>query len=477
MKKPNVLIFFTDDQRFDTIGAMGNPEIRTPNLDKFVNESIAFRQGHIMGGTCGAVCMPSRAMLQTGRTVFTLHGEGKKNGGMIPPEHTTMPELFRANGYFTQHIGKWHQDKKSFNRAYIDANSIFSFGNNIPKRSGWYGAGGHYAPVLMDYDPTGEYVLEHAFQMEKGMIKKKEIDKNIQNNMHSTDIFCDTALEFLENYDQEKPFYLYTALVAPHDPRNAPEKYEEMYSPDDVSTPENFLPQHTFDNGDLWVRDELLEFFPRREYSIRRHIADYYSMISHIDARFGDVMKKLKDKGLYENTIIIFAGDNGLALGQHGLMGKQSVYEHSIRVPLIVKPAGEFVPRMTDAYAYLCDIFPTLCDLCDLEVPESVNAKSFADVVNGATDMAREDLLLIYRNFQRAYKNDRFKLIEYFVGDQRNTQLFDLEKDPHEITNLAERPEYKVILEELKKKLHEKQVEFADPLVTCTAEKLAEDIW
>lgn len=477
MKKPNVLIFFTDDQRFDTINAMGNSEISTPNLDKFANESIAFRQGHIMGGTCGAVCMPSRAMLQTGRTVFTLHGEGKAKGGMIPEHHKMMPETFKENGYFTQHIGKWHQDKKSFNRAYMDANSIFCFGNKIPKRNSWYGAGGHYAPVLMDYDPTGQYVLEHAFQMEEGMIKKKEIDKDIQKNMHSTDIFCDTALNFLDTYDKDQPFYLYLALVAPHDPRNAPEKYEEMYSAESVSTPKNFLPIHPFDNGDLWVRDEVLEFFPRREYSVRRHLADYYSMISHIDARFGDVMAKLKEKGLYDDTIIIFAGDNGLALGQHGLLGKQSVYEHSIRVPLIVKPAGDFTPRKTDAYTYLCDIFPTLCDMCGFEKPESINAQSFFNVIEGTTDQGREDLLLIYRNFQRAYKNDKFKLIEYFVGQERNTQLFDLESDPHEITNLADDPEYALILEELRKKLHEKQVEFSDPLVTCSAEKLAEDIW
>lgn len=477
MKKPNVLIFFTDDQRFDTIGAMGNNEIKTPNLDKFAHESVAFRQGHIMGGTCGAVCMPSRAMLQTGRTVFTLHDEGRRNGGLIPPEHTTMPEMFKQNGYFTQHIGKWHQDKASFNRSYMDANSIFCFANNMKGRSSWYGHGGHYAPVLMDYDSTGKYELEHAFQMENGLKKKKEIDINIENNMHSTDIFCDTALNFIENYDQDKPFYLYLALVAPHDPRNAPAEYEEMYSPDTVSTPENFMPIHPFDNGELWNRDESLEYFPRREYSIRRHIADYYSMISHIDARFGDVMAKLKEKGLYDDTIIIFAGDNGLALGQHGLMGKQSVYEHSVRVPLMVKPAGEFAPRMTDAYAYLCDIFPTLCDLCGFETPESVNSESFADVVNGVTDIARRDLFFIYRNFQRAYKNDKFKLIEYFVTDERNTQLFDLENDPKEKNNLANNPAYKLILEELKEKLNESQVKFEDPLVTCSAEKLAEDIW
>ncbi|MFI3325922.1 MAG: sulfatase-like hydrolase/transferase [Clostridia bacterium] len=476
-KKPNILFFLTDDQRFDTIHALGNDEIQTPNLDEFVKNSIAFTHGHIMGGTCGAVCMPSRAMMQTGRTVFTLHGDGKANGSHIPPEHITMPEYLKENGYFTQHVGKWHQDKESFNRSYTDAQSIFCFGNSIPGRNSWYGAGGHYAPVLMDYDETGKYELEHAFQMGKGMIKK-ELDVNVSGNMHSTDIFCDTALNFLENYDKEEPFYLYLALVAPHDPRNAPEKYEEMYSPDNVSTPENFLPDHPFDNGDIYdCRDELLEWFPRREYAIRRHISDYYSMISHIDARFGDVIKQLKDKGIYDDTIIIVAGDNGLALGQHGLLGKQNVYEHSIRVPLMVKPAGKFEPKTTDSYAYLADIFPTVCDMIDIEIPSSVTAQSFAPILTGEKEKVREDLLLVYRNLQRAYKNDRYKLIEYFVGENRYTQLFDLKNDPKEITDLSQNPEYAEILLALREKLHEKQVENQDPMVTCSKEKLAENIW
>ena len=430
-----------------------------------------------MGGTSGAVCMPSRAMMQTGRTIFTLAGEGKANGSFIPEEHITMPEHLRANGYKTQHIGKWHQDKKSFNRSYVDAQSIFCFANNYPGRDSWYGAGGHYAPVLMDYDPTGNYELEHAFQMGKGMIKKKEIDVDIDKNMHSTDIFCDTALNFINNYNEEEPFYLYLALVAPHDPRNAPEEYEEMYSADTVSTPQNFLPHHPFDNGELRSRDECLEWFPRREHSVRRHIADYYSMISHIDARFGTVIQALKDKGIYDDTIIIFAGDNGLALGQHGLLGKQSVYEHSVRVPLMIKPAGAFEPKVTDAYTYLADIFPSVCDMLDIEKPKSVNAQSFAPVITQSKEKSREDLFLIYRNYQRAYKNDKYKLIEYFVGEERHTQLFDLENDPKEINDLANKVEYAKILEQLRLKLQEKQVEFEDPLVTCSKEKLSEDIW
>ena len=471
-KKPNVLIFFTDDQRFDTIHAMGNTEISTPNLDKFSKDCIAFENGHIMGGTCGAVCMPSRAMLQTGRDLFSLHSTGRRNGGFIPSEHTTLPEHLRANGYHTHHIGKWHQDKNSFHRSYSNADRVFGFHKN----GAWYGSmGGHYNPCLVDFDPTGKYDAEHAYHLDENY--EKIPAEFGTGKVHSTDIFCDAAVSLINNYDEKKPLYLYLALVAPHDPRTAPPEFEEMYNSQTVSTPENFMSVHPFDNGELYGRDEQLEFFPRTKQAVRRHIADYYGMISHIDNRFGDVINALKEKGMYDDTIIVFAGDNGLALGQHGLMGKQSVYEHSIRVPLMVKPVGNYTAKHTDAFAYLFDIYPSICDMCGLEKPKSVNGISFAPILNGDKKSVRDDVFAAYRNLQRCYKNHKYKLIEYYVNGKRTTQLFDLENDNLEINNLADKAEYQVILKEMREKLKETQIKYNDPLVTLPKEVLELDVW
>ena len=279
-KKPNILFFLTDDQRFDTIHALGCDEIYTPNLDMFSKESVVFTHAHIIGGTCGAVCMPSRSMIQTGRNLFNLYGTGKKNGAVIPPEHITLPECLKANGYHTCHIGKWHQNRESFHRCYDEAERIMGF-----HTGGSYGY--HFSTVLFNYDPTGAYEMEKAYNVGPNH-ELRPVDFT-RGGMHSTDIFTDAAIDFIHDYDRQEPFYLYVALHAPHDPRQCPEKYEEMYSSETVSCPPNFKEHHPFDNGDLGTRDEMLETFPRRKHAIRRHIADYYAMISHNDDRFGEV--------------------------------------------------------------------------------------------------------------------------------------------------------------------------------------------
>lgn len=466
--KPNILFFITDDQRFDTLGCMGCKEIKTPNIDKLAEDSVVFDQAHIMGGTCGAVCMPSRAMVQTGRSLFHLAGEGKANGSYIPEEHVTIPEYLRSKGYFTYHIGKWHQDIKSFNRSYNN-------GSRITGIRPTYATGYQFTATLLNYDETGKYEIENAYNLMPDMSVRKICKTNAA--MHSTDIFCRTAVDFINDYDSDKPFYLYVATHAPHDPRESPNEFEEMYNTENVSCPENFMEQHPFDNGDLIVRDELLEAFPRRKHAIRRHISDYYAMISHIDARFGDVIDSLKKKGIYDNTIIIYAGDNGIAIGQHGLMGKQNIYEHSIRVPLIIKMPNSSAKATSDAYCYLMDIFPTLCDICGFDIPSSVEGESLLPVINGEKKETRDHLFGAYRNYQRSYKKDGYKLIEYYVNGERHTQLFNLNNDKIEMNNLYGKPEYSEMVEQMRTALHNEQEKLDDPLVCKSEEELKSDIW
>jgi arylsulfatase A-like enzyme len=209
---------------------------------------------------------------------------------------------------------------------------------------------------------------------------------------------------------------------------------------------------HPFDNGALHIRDEMLASFPRTPEETRRHIAEYYAMISHLDYQLGRVIRKLEDSGEIENTIVVFAGDNGLALGQHGLFGKQSCYEHSVRVPLIFAGPGVPAGTKSSSYAYLLDIFPTLCELSGMDVPESVEGSSLTPAFESPDSSLRDVLYFAYTDTQRAVKNERYKLVEYVVGGAHTqTQLFDLRSDPFEQTNIAS--DSQELVEEMRREL------------------------
>ncbi len=429
--KKNILFILTDDQRYDTIGACGHPDLKTPNLDRLVREGTCFSHAHIPGGTSGAVCMPSRAMLNSGRTLFHLEGEGQN----IPAGHTCMCEAFRKAGYETFGTGKWHNGTPAYARS-------FSCGDNAFFGGMW----DHWNVPTCYFDPTGEYDNVINFVANFSLNNKPwqiHCDK-FNPGKHSSELLSDTAIQYLETRGQEPhddPFFLYLAYLAPHDPRTMPEEFKKMYDPEKITLPDNFMPEHPFRFGVETIRDEALAAQPRDEMEVRRHLAEYYGMISHLDHEIGRVLDKLEEIGELDNTIIVFTGDNGLAVGCHGLMGKQNLYDHSVRVPLILRGPGIPAGEQRDQYVYLLDIFPTLCDLTGLEIPESVEGKSFAPVIADPNAVTRKDLYFAYNDILRAVKDARYKLIEY-RNTATCTQLFDLVNDPSELHNLADLPEY-----------------------------------
>ncbi len=426
--KPNILFILTDDQRFDTIGALGNDEINTPTMDSLVKNGVTFTHASIMGSMSGAVCMPSRAQIMSGRTLFHAPHD--------LADTLTFPEVLQDAGYTTYGIGKWHNQPSSFARGFTGGAKIF-FG----------GMSEHRKVPVNDFDPTGEYPKEKVYVGEK----------------FSSELFSDSAVDFLDNYDDDKPFFLYVPYTAPHDPRTPPQKYRDMYKSSEIGVPENLMPEHPFDNGEMKIRDEQLAPWPRTSDVIQQHIAEYYGMLSHLDYEIGRVLSSLDKNGFAKDTIIIFAGDNGLALGQHGLMGKQSLYDHSIRVPLII--TGPNIPKgeKTDALCYLLDLFPTICDMTGLSVPDSVEGKSLMPLVNGNAKGIRDNHYYAYKDIHRAVRNDQHKLVEYSVNGVRTTQLFDLDKDPHEMDNIADDPKNSKTLEILRNELAKWQKEIDDP--------------
>ena len=419
--KPNIVLFFTDDQRFDTINALGNSQIHTPNLDALVSRGTTFTHAHIPGGTCGAVCMPSRAMLHTGRTLFHINREGQE----IPQAHTTLGECFRSAGYATFGTGKWHNGRSSYARSFTSGDEIF-FG----------GMGDHWNVPAYRFDPTGRYDSTCPFVADpfhSNTVTLRQCD-HIEAGKHSTDLFVDASSRFVEATDSSEPFFMYVSLMAPHDPRTMPEQFLKMYDPEAIALPENFLPEHPIDTGALKIRDEMLAAFPRDPNEIRKHIAEYYAMISHLDHGFGRLVAALQEEGKLDNTIIVLAGDNGLAVGQHGLMGKQNLYDHSVRVPLVFAGPGIPEGRQCNDLVYLLDIFPTLCQLTNVDVPGSVEGKSLVRSWNEDDAFRRSFLYLAYADSIRGVSDGQHKLIEYACGA---TQLFDLSEDPAEKENVA----------------------------------------
>ncbi len=439
-RRPNILFLFADDQRFDTIHALGNPDIHTPNLDALAERGTVFSRAYIMGSHSGAVCIPSRAMLLTGKSLFEL----KDRGSVIPEEHAMWPELFRKSGYITFGTGKWHSDRAAFARCYSAGNEIF-FG----------GMSDHWNVPVNDFDPGGQYaartpVIEKPHSSNE--ITYRSYD-HIVEGKHSSELFSDAAISFLETYRERAPFLMVVSYTAPHDPRTAPQSYLDMYDPEAISLPENFLPEHPFDIGDLRVRDELLAGFPRREEEIRKHIAEYYAAITHLDAQLGRVLEALKRSRREKDTIVVFSADNGLAVGQHGLMGKQNLYEHSVHVPLVMSGPGIPVRERREALCYLNDVGPTLCDLAGIPAAQDIWGVSLVPVLRDRARVPREALVFAYRDFLRGLRTEDWKLIQTNVGGRQVVQLFDLKRDPWETRSLADDPKLAGVIDELTQRM------------------------
>ena len=218
----------------------------------------------------------------------------------------------REAGYETYGTGKWHNDKGSFNRLFTHGGAIFFGGMHQ------YNTNGHFEPRIHWFDADSAYPESERTKLDT----------------YSSELFADGAVDFLVNQrDRTKPFAMYVSFSSPHDPRSAPQEWHDMYPVDEVELPINFMPKHPWDNGDMNVRDEKLSPVPREPDITRKDISDYYAMVSEVDFHIGRILAELKKQGLDRNTYVVMIGDNGLAVGQHGLLGKQSVYEHSMGVP------------------------------------------------------------------------------------------------------------------------------------------------
>ena len=406
VKRMNILHINADDHRADGVGALGNPVVKTPNLDALVASGYNFTHAYTMGSMMGAVCAPSRTMMLTGRSWLRIPNP-RDNGS--DPEATLAKVMSRA-GYETWHCGK---------------------------------GGNEYGVGIRAFD-TNLMMDDHKPDQRRG----------------SSERHADATIKFLQERKPDKPFYIYLAPPVPHDPRVAAPEFHRMYDSATIPLPISFLPLHPFDNGAMSVRDEKLAPWPRTPEDTKQQIADYYACITGLDHHLGRIFNALKKSGQWDNTIIIFTGDNGLSLGDHGLFGKQNVYEFGgMHVPCVI--AGPGIPKgSSDAFVYLMDLFPTFAELGGATMPEGIEGKSLLPIISGKATKVRDLCYTAYQSSQRSVRDQRWKLIRY--PQVNRTQLFDLKNDPHELDNLADKPECAAKISEMTSLLETEMARYGD---------------
>jgi choline-sulfatase len=415
-KRPNFLFILTDDQSPLTLGAYGNTVCSTPNIDRLAKEGMLFHDAHHMGSWSGAVCRPSRTMIMTGRTVWRIPGaaedakskEGKKREQELTDyvAQRSMPALFNSAGYDTFRTCKR--------------------GNTFP-------------PASQLFDVLHEKDMREA------------------DDAHGSAWHAERALDFLNQRVNDKdanPFLMFLGFSHPHDPRNGKPELLAKYGAVNLQQPPtevnpkapklqiNYLPKHPFDHGHPGLRDETQVpgvLTDRSEAAIRNELGREYACIENIDIQVGRVLDKLEAMGELENTYIFYTADHGIAVGRHGLTGKQNLYEHTWRVPFLVRGPGIKAGSEVSGFVYLLDVVATMCDLANIELPDGMESKSFRPVLEGRQARIRDVLYGVYcggtKPGMRSLKtSDGWKLIKYdcLDGKVRETQLFNLNENPDE---------------------------------------------
>ena len=448
VRRPNILFLISDDQRPDTVGALGNSAIRTPNLDRLVRSGTAFTRAI----AAYPICHVSRAEILTGTCAFR-NGVGYR-GTTIDPSLATWAGTFRAAGYHTWFVGKWHNDGQPKDRGYDETRGLYTAGGGGKEQRAKY------------LDHAGRAATGYTGWTFKSDDGKPEPEKGIGLTPDISRHFADAAIGFIERKPAE-PFFLHVAFTAPHDPRLIPPGWEGRYEPAKMALPKNFLAEHPFDHGNLKGRDEVLLAMPRQPDEVRAELAAYYAVISALDEQIGRIVSALQTTGQLDHTLIIFTTDQGLAVGSHGLMGKQNMYEHTLGVPLIFRGPGVPQGERREAQCYLRDLFPTACDFAGIPTPDTVQSRSLLPALRDAQKQVHPFVVGYFTDTQRAIREGPWKLVLY--PQVKRTQLFDLAHDPDEMTDLSAQPEHAGRVTDLHGKLVAWLKENADPNVDAVA--------
>lgn len=483
--KPNFLVFVVDQMQAHTLACHDHPDIQTPNLDKLAKEGVSFTRAYCNN----PVCMPSRATLLTGLTP-RQHG-CLTNGNVVPTHLPTLPGVLVKHGYRTHSVGKLHHQPvgtvnhgESIPFSWEDLKRWES-GEIKSLPTGYYGfetsdfVGGHvncfgeYKTWLEQEFPGGSNKLsfEGAYYSHPGAPSSWRID--LPEEYHYNTWIADRTIQFLEQQQKEKPFYLWCSFPDPHHPFSACRPYSEMYDPESLTLPANWN-----NEGDsiAWLK-KMRDVHPGHtafdESALREILAQTYGMITHVDHCIGKVIQKLKDLGMYEDTVIVFLADHGEYLGSHHLITKAEwPWEELLNVPFIWRvPRGVKKGVDRKQVVSLLDFVPTILDFANIDPsvmdtrgihdapPLGLPGRSLRALVEQGVDLPQKPALVEYDEDwyppavcrMRSIITEQYKLTVY-IGSNEGL-LYDLKEDPYEQTNLWSDPAYLPIRHELTEQL------------------------
>lgn len=452
-KQPNFLFFIADDLSYRTIGSKTNKEVKTPHLDRLIREGCYFSHCFHQGSWTGAICVASRTMLNTGLSPFKAQHAIRPDRA---PYVAMWGETLRKHGYHTFTTGKWHLDAVGHTRSFEEHKTVGpGFLPSFPEEQEYNRpASGN------TWDPADKTIDGHWLHTSFWQNTPQDSVK------HSSEVYADSIVEFLERQrtQHEKPFFAYVGFNAPHDPRQSPQEYLDQYPVEKIEVPKNFRPTFEFDLELENERDEKLAPMPRTPEAIRTHRREYYSIITHMDAQIGRALEALERSGLADNTYVIVTADHGLAVGEHGMMGKTNLYEASVRMPMIVRGPGVAAGKQVDEFVYQHCMYATTCEIAGVPVPEHVEFPSFAPMLREDHPKPLYDAMFCwFRSTQRSVRTRDHKLIYY--PKIKQYELFDLAADPWEMHNLADDPAHAALKDSLRERLHAMQVELNDPIL------------
>ncbi len=411
-RQRNIIFILIDDQRYDAMSCMGHPFLKTPNLDRLAHGGALFRNAFVTT----SLCAPSRATVLSGQYAHR-HGV-VSNGPALPPGTPTFPLELRKNGYETAFIGKWHMG-----RTTDEPRPGFNHWVSFP------GQGAYRNPR---FNVNGEQVKREGY---------------------ITDLLTDYSVEFLDR-PRETPFCLYLSHKAVHYDFQPAERHKNKYLDVVLTLPTSMVDtEQNYGGKPAWVRAARNSvigvdgmYWGRMPYDT--FIRDYNRTMLGIDESIGKVLDALKTLDMLDSTLIVFTSDNGHLNGEHGLIDKRNMYEESIRVPMIVHcpeivPAGLEVEQMV----LNIDVAPTLLDAAGVSVPGTMQGASFLPLARGESIPWRESFLYEYFREEAFPQNptvfgvrtNRWKYMWYPDISDKN-ELYDVENDPQEMTNLIDAP-------------------------------------
>ena len=417
-EQPNIVFILTDDQRYDAMSCAGHPFLRTPNLDRLAAEGVRFGNAFVTI----ALCAPSRACFLTGQYAHS-HGI-KDNKTHLDDSTITFPRVLHDAGYDTAFMGKWHMDGQEGPRPGV--NRWVSFKGQ-----------GEYWPSALNVDGRMTNVAGHM-----------------------TDVLTDFAVDWLKQ-PRKSPFMLYLSHKSVHGPFTPPIRHSKLYSDAKVPRPETM--GKDYEGQPKWLENAQGWNLGTRKADPEAHarfVRNYNRCIVGIDESVGRVLSTLQDIGALDNTVVVFAGDNGYFQGEHDLRDKRAMYEESIRIPLLMRYPRLVRPaKLENRMVLHIDLCPTLLDLAGVKVPETVQGRSWKPLLKGKASDWRRDFLYEYWEEKpfpiptiRGVRTDRWKYIEYPEIDD-TSELYDLKNDPIETKNLINSPSAAATLADMRARL------------------------